>query len=220
MCGRFTLRARPQAVAEAFELLELPDLSPRYNIAPTQTVATVRFDPAQGGRVLTRQRWGLVPSWADDPAIGNRMINARAETVATKPAFRKAFSTRRCLVVADGFYEWQKTPEGKQPYFMARPDNAPFAFAGLWECWGPERMETCTIITTSANESMRPLHDRMPVILSPTDYATWLNPHTHDRQQLESLLRPAANDLLIAAPVRTLVNSPKNDVPECAEPVG
>jgi putative SOS response-associated peptidase YedK len=220
MCGRFTLRARPQAVAEAFELLELSDLSPRYNIAPTQPVASVRLDPDRGGRVLVWQRWGLIPSWARDPSIGNRMINARAETVATKPAFRNAFAARRCLIVADGYYEWQKTAEGKQPYFIHRRDDAPFAFAGLWERWGPERLESCTIITTAANASMRSLHDRMPVILQPADYSRWLDPAVRDGEALASVLRPARDDLLAADPVQPVVNNPRNDVPECVSPIG
>jgi putative SOS response-associated peptidase YedK len=219
MCGRFTLRARPQAVAEAFELLELPDLSPRYNIAPTQLIASVRFDADRGSRVLVRQRWGLIPSWADDPSIGNRMINARAETVATKPAFRKAFAARRCLIVADGFYEWQKTAEGKQPYFMHRRDDAPFAFAGLWERWGPERQESCTIITTTANATMRSLHDRMPVIVQPKDYGAWLDPACQGGEALAPILRPAPEDLLVVEPVRPLANSPRNDIPECVVPI-
>jgi putative SOS response-associated peptidase YedK len=220
MCGRFTLRARPHAVAEAFELLELPDLSPRYNIAPTQSVATVRFDPEQRRRVIALQRWGLVPKWADSLSIGNRMINARAEGIATKPAFRQAFVARRCLVVADGFYEWHKTPDGKQPYFIHRPDHAPLAFAGLWERWGPENLESCTIIATAANPMMRGLHERMPVILQPADYDRWLDPALRARESLEALLQPAADDLLQAEPVTTLVNSPKNDQPECVQPIG
>ena len=156
MCGRFTLRTRPQAVAEAFDLFEPPaEFAPRYNIAPSQPVAAVRFDAASSGRALFWPRWGLVPSWADSPAIGNRMINARAEGIATKPAFRQAFKSRRCLIVADGFYEWHKDGTAKQPFLISRPDGAPFGFAGLWESWGPDRMETCTIITTAANDSLR-----------------------------------------------------------------
>jgi len=219
MCGRFTLRTRPQAVVEAFELLELPDLTPRYNIAPTQLVATVRYDPARQARVLAWQRWGLVPKWAPDLSIGNRMINARGETVATKPAFRQAFATRRCLVVTDGFYEWHKTTAGKQPYFIHRADDAPFAFAGLWERWGPEHLETCTIITTTANRSMAELHERMPVILAPHDYSLWLDPAMRDVPTLERLLRPAAEDLLRFDAVTTLVNSPRNESPDCVVPV-
>ena len=211
--------ARPQDVAEAFELLELPDLSPRYNIAPTQQVASVRYDAERGGRILSWQRWGLVPSWADDLAIGNRMINARAETVATKPAFRKAFATRRALIVADGFYEWQKTAEGKQPYFIHRPDDTPFAFAGLWERWGPEKLETCTIITTTANATMQSLHERMPVVVSPQDYQKWLDPELRDPAVLERILRPAAEDFFALVPVRPLVNNPRNDVAECVVPM-
>lgn len=219
MCGRFTLRSRPQAVAEAFELLELPDLSPRYNIAPTQSVATVHFDLERHQRVLRWQRWGLVPRWAKSLAVGAGMINARAEGIATKPAFRQAFTARRCLVVADGFYEWQKTPEGKQPYFLHREDDSPLAFAGLWEQWGPDHLESCTIITTSANRLMSGLHERMPVILKPEDYTRWLDPALRDRKVLESLLQPAAEDLLRIDAVTTLVNNPRNEQPECVVPL-
>ena len=221
MCGRFTLRTRPQAVAQAFDLLEPPaEFAARYNIAPSQPVAAVRFDATRGGRVLFWPRWGLVPSWADNPAIGNRMINARAEGIATKPAFRRAFKLRRCLIVADGFFEWHKEGASKQPFLIHRADNAPFAFAGLWECWGPDRLESCTIITTAANESLRSLHDRMPAILAPHDYARWLDPSAQDVTALAELLRPAANDLLAAVPVSTTVNNPRNDVPECVQPLG
>ncbi len=218
MCGRFTLRTRPQAVVEAFELLEYPDLTPRYNIAPTQAVATVRYDAERQGRICVWQRWGLVPKWAADLSIGNRMINARGETVGTKPAFRQAFVARRCLVVADGFYEWHKTAAGKQPYFIHRADDAPLAFAGLWERWGPENIESCTIITTAANQAMAGLHERMPVILAPQDYAQWLDPAVRDVPTLERLLRPAAEDLLRFDAVTTLVNSPRNESPECIVP--
>lgn len=214
------MRARPQAVAEVFELLELPDYSPRYNIAPTQQVASVRFDPARGRRVLAWQRWGLIPSWAKDMAIGNRMINARAETVASKPAFRKAFTTRRSLIVADGFYEWHATGDGKQPFFIHRRDSGPLAFAGLWERWGPEQLESCTIITTTANAMMRTLHERMPVIIPPENFSRWLDPNVQDRDTLESMLQPAADDLLVAEPVSTTVNNPRHEVPECVVPLG
>ncbi|MFO0898004.1 MAG: SOS response-associated peptidase [Pirellulales bacterium] len=162
MCGRFTLRQVPH---EWVKQLALPIFSPRYNIAPTQQVLAIR--QREGIREAVELRWGLIPSWADDPKIGNRLINARAETVATKPAFRQAYKRRRCLILADGFYEWQKQGKTKQPYFIHRPDDQPFAFAGLWEWWKGNVLEiaSCTIITTEANELMRPLHDRMPVIL-------------------------------------------------------
>ncbi|HEY1598513.1 MAG TPA: SOS response-associated peptidase [Pirellulales bacterium] len=172
MCGRFTLRTPAHAVADAFGLISTPDLQLRFNIAPTQLVAAVRFDPQQGGRQLTRLRWGLIPSWAADPSIGSRMINARADTVATKPAFRSAFKRRRCLVLADGFYEWKKVGSAKQPFFMRLKDDRPFAFAGLAEHWhrDGQTIDSCSIITTESNSLMAEIHDRMPVILPPAEY--------------------------------------------------
>ena len=180
MCGRFTLRTPASAIAEQFSLLEVPDLQPRFNIAPTQPVAVVRVDSplplgeAQGARFAQRElvflHWGLVPSWADDPKIGNRMINARAETAAEKPSFRTAMRRRRCLIVADGFYEWKTVAKRRQPMFIHLRDGRPFAFAGLWESWeGADHsaLESCTILTTSANDLVRPIHDRMPVIIAP-----------------------------------------------------
>lgn len=168
MCGRFTLRVPAAELVEIFRLLRRPDVQPRYNIAPTQPVAVVRR--IDRGRELSMLRWGLVPSWAKDPKIGARMINARAETVATKPAFRTALRRRRCLVPADGFYEWAKSAGGtKQPHYITRRDGRPFAFAGLWESWdGPDgsSIESCTIVTTEANDLVGRIHDRMPVILS------------------------------------------------------
>jgi putative SOS response-associated peptidase YedK len=220
MCGRFTLRTRAGQIAEEFKLAAVPDLPLRYNIAPTQRVATVR-QVGSGDRQLDLLHWGLIPAWADDPKIGNRMINARADGVATKPSFRSAFKQRRCLVVADGFYEWQKTGAHKQPFYVRRPDGRPFAFAGLWEHWRRSELaiDSCTIITTDANELMRPVHDRMPVILQPEDYDLWLDPGVQAREKLEPLLRPAAEGLLEAYPVSTLVNRPGNDVAECIERV-
>ena len=244
MCGRFTLRAPASLVAEQFALFDVPAFEPRYNIAPTQPVVVVRraglsavqrrlpspapgegpgvrAGPVAAPRELVWLRWGLVPSWAQDPAIGNRLINARAETAATKPAFRAAMRRRRCLVVADGFYEWQKEGKRKQPYFIHKRDDRPFAFAGLWESWeGADHsaLETCTILTTDANDLMRPIHDRMPVIVSPDDYARWLDPAIEKPDQLAALLRPYATDELIAYPVSPHVNSPAHDDPGCIEP--
>jgi putative SOS response-associated peptidase YedK len=200
---------------------EAPDeLEPRYNIAPTQSIAVVRqFE--DGLRSCDLLRWGLIPSWAKDPAIGNRTINARAETVAEKPAFRAAFRRRRCLVLADGFFEWRK--EGKkQPYYIRMRDEGPFAFAGLWERWAPgaedSALETCNLITTDANELMRDMHDRMPVILPREDYGTWLDPAIQDTQQLLALLQPYKSEAMIANPVSTRVNNPKHDDAECIAP--
>jgi putative SOS response-associated peptidase YedK len=197
MCGRYTLRTPAREIAEVFDLAEVPELTPRFNIAPTQPVPAVRLAPDGGGRELTSFRWGLIPSWADDPSIGNRMINARAETVAGKPAFRHSVRAKRCLIVSDGFYEWRKLNGRKQPYYIRMKDDHPFAFAGLWEEWGRDAgaIRSCTIITTDANELMAPIHDRMPVIVHPSDYGLWLDPAVSDPGRLQPLLRPyAAND--------------------------
>jgi len=172
MCGRFTLRSSPASIAQVFGLVDVPDLLPLFNIAPTQPVAVVRQRANDRVKELVFLRWGLIPAWADDPSIGNRLANARSETVATKPSFRSAFRSRRCLVVADGFYEWQKTNGHKQPYFVGLQSDRPFGLAGLWERWekGDEPVESCTILTTDANELMQPIHERMPVILPPDQY--------------------------------------------------
>jgi putative SOS response-associated peptidase YedK len=221
MCGRYTLRAKPAAVAEEFDLPEVPSFTPRFNVAPTQSVAVVRFDPEEDARRLDALRWGLVPFWADDPGIGNRMINARADTVATKPAFRHAFKSKRCLIVADGFYEWQKRDGGKQPYFIHMRDDCPFAFAGLWDLWtkGDEPLSTCTIITTNANDLMTTIHERMPVIIPRSAYEVWLDPDVKDAKRLEPLLMPYPDDQMEAYPVSSRVNNPTNDVPECVVPL-
>lgn len=220
MCGRFTLRTSPQAVADAFQLPLLPDLAPRYNIAPTQTVAAVRAHATSSQRELALLHWGLVPRWAEDPSAGSRMINARSETLATKPAFREAFQQRRCLIPADGFFEWQKQGAKKQPYLIARPDGGLFAFAGLWESWGRDglRIESCTIITTTANQVLEPLHDRMPVILPPQDYERWLDPERTNPADLVELLRPCPNDWLVTRPVSSKVNRAGLDSSACVEP--
>ena len=227
MCGRFTLRTSRKGLVESFDLLnadmadmaDMPELRLRYNIAPTQQVAAIRVRE-NGRRQLVLLKWGLIPSWADDPAIGNRMINARGETVATKPSFRSAFKSRRCLIVADGFYEWQKRGAAKQPYLTGLESGKPFAFAGLWEHWHHEdqTIESCTIITTTANELMEPLHDRMPVILPPSRYDHWIDPKA-DRSDLEKMLQPYPADEMSAFPVSTVVNNPRNDKPECVEKI-
>lgn len=217
MCGRFTLRTPAHVLAQFFGVIDVPDFSPRYNIAPTQNVLAVRLND-QHHREFVQLHWGLIPSWADDPSIGSRMINARAESVRTKPSFRQAFQNRRCLIVADGFYEWQKQGAAKQPMLMSRQDGQPFAFAGLWERWqkGPQVIKSCTVITTEANDFMKPVHDRMPVILSPVDYDRWL---TADPSDAEQLLRPLLVDDLTMSPVSKIVNSPRNDLPECVVPI-
>jgi putative SOS response-associated peptidase YedK len=172
MCGRFTLGATATDLAAQFNLATVPPWTSRDNIAPTQEVLIVRRASPQASREARLHRWGLVPSWAKDPAIGNRLINARAETVATKPAFRRAFKERRCLVLADGFYEWHKEGANKQPYHIRLRDGRPFAFTGLGEHWEGEEtaIDSCTLLTTTPNEVMRPLHDRMPVILQAAEY--------------------------------------------------
>lgn len=228
MCGRFTLSASPEVLVAELGLEEpLPPIGPRYNVAPSQMVAAVRRHPETGSRRLHLLRWGLIPGWAKDPAIGNRLINARAETVAGKPAFRRAFQQRRCLVVADGFYEWQRVPGGerrrsKQPFLVRRRDGRPFAFAGLWERWRPaegEPVESCSVITTDSNPLVAELHDRMPVILDPRDYDLWLDPEETDPDRLAVLLRPCPEEWLESFPVGRLVNDPRCDERRCIEPV-
>jgi putative SOS response-associated peptidase YedK len=225
MCGRFTLALSDedagQEFAQAFGLAEVPNLPQRYNIAPSQAIAVVLAEP-DSSRQLQWMQWGLVPSWAKDSAIGNKLINARAETVSEKPSFRAAFKRRRCLIPADGFYEWQYVGGRKQPYYIFLEGHQPFAFAGLWEHWqsgdGSE-IRTCTIITTIANELMTPIHDRMPVILEPDDYAQWLDPKLQDPSQLQALLRPYLLPGLQGHAVSSKVNRPQFDAPECAAPI-
>ena len=223
MCGRFTLRTTMPVLVEHFGLGQMPTLPPRYNIAPSQDVAVVRPCPQPPGRALSTMRWGLIPAWAREPASGPRLINARSETAARKPSFRAAFRHRRCLIPADGFYEWQKRAGGKQPYHIRLLDQQPMAFAGLWETWRPHDdvatrpVETCTILTTRANSLMQPIHDRMPVILTPEDYAAWLDPESHDPDLLGQLLVPFPDDRLQAVAVSGHVNRPGNDDPACLD---
>jgi putative SOS response-associated peptidase YedK len=221
MCGRYVLTTPAEALRRLFDFVEHPNLAPRYNIAPTQEVPVVRQrrEP-QGERSIQMLRWGLVPSWARDLSGGAKMINARAETVAEKPAFRKALAKRRCLVPADGFYEWRPAEGGKQPYLIRRPDGAPFAFAGLWERWSAPAtaaataekpfIDSFTIVTTDANARLQPLHDRMPVIIDAADYARWLDPDAEPAALLP-LLRPAPDDFLEFFPVDRRVNAVRND---------
>ncbi|MEW6494911.1 MAG: SOS response-associated peptidase [Cyanobacteriota bacterium] len=220
MCGRFSQRQSAEAIAQAFQIVEVPPLTPRYNIAPTQPVATVVRTPKHEGRQFKMLHWGLIPSWAKDPKIGSKLINARAETVAEKPAFRSAFRQRRCLVVADGFYEWQQqeNKKQKQPYYFRLKEESPFAFAGLWERWedtNGEEIESCTFLTTEANELMGPIHNRMPVILDPKDYELWLDPEVKKPELLQPLLRPYPPEEMTAYPVSKLVNKPTNDSADC-----
>ena len=218
MCGRYTLRTPVDSVAEAFEIEEYPSsITPNYNIAPTQEVAAVVEEDEK--RKLEMLHWGLIPSWAKDPSIGNKMINARAETVAEKPSFRRAFKVRRCLILADGFYEWKKTDDGKQPYHVKMEDGSLFAFAGLWETWqNGEEIRSCTIITTDANNLMSEIHHRMPVILHPEDYAMWLDHDFEEKEVLTTLLKPYPANVMEAYPVSRRVNKPSNNEPSVLEP--
>lgn len=223
VCGRITLTRSAGEIAEQFELepgCELAPLEPRYNLAPSQDLATIRQD-GEGRRVLSMERWGLVPHWAKDPAVGNRLINARAESVATKPAFRDSLRRRRCLVPADGFYEWSGRGAERRPYLFRRPDRALLGIAGLYARWigeGGEVIDSCTLVTTEANASLAPFHHRMPVILAPGDYAGWLDRTQEDPEVLTSLLTPCPPEWLDACPVSTRINSPRNDDPACLIP--
>jgi putative SOS response-associated peptidase YedK len=222
MCGRFTLLAAPETVRAQFDLEDAPSLSVRYNVAPTQEVASIRYKADENTRECVFLRWGLVPSWANDATIGNRLINARSETVVTKPAFRAAFRRRRCLIVADGFYEWQAHGRKKQPYHFKMRDRAPFGIAGLWECWqliGETPLESCTLLTTTANDVIRPAHDRMPVIVPASAYALWLDPAVQTPERLLPLLTPYPAQQMDAQAVSPIVNSPRHEGPECLAPV-
>jgi putative SOS response-associated peptidase YedK len=217
MCGRYMLTTPVDALRQLFLFTERPNLPPRYNIAPTQDVPIVRLTRAGDRRELILVRWGLVPYWAEDVAIGHRLINARAETVHKTPAFRDAYQRRRCLVPADGFFEWKKDGKVRQPLVVRRTDGAPFAFAGLWERWSqPDGnvLRSCTIITCPPNALVAPVHNRMPVILDPADHARWLDPAAGGRD----LLKPCPAEWLEAIPVSTRVNSPHHDDPECIAP--
>jgi putative SOS response-associated peptidase YedK len=224
MCGRFTNRLSEHTIRAHFQVARLPpEFHPRYNIAPGQEALAI-LGPwgAHEARLL---RWGLIPAWARDPAIGFNTINARAETAHRLPAFRAAFRQRRCLIPADGFYEWRRDAEGKTPFWIHLAGEQPFAFAGLWEEWAPPDggppLRTFTILTTEAAEPVRPLHPRMPVILPPEHYARWLDPAVQDPALLQPLLRPAPAlvQALQARRVSRLVNSPRNDSPACLAPL-
>ena len=218
MCGRFTLHHSADEIAERFVTERLPDLEPRYNIAPTQPVTVVTQN---GARHLAQYHWGLIPSWAKDRSIGHRMINARAETLAEKPAFRTALQRRRCLIPADGFYEWREAdnPEegGRTPMYIHRRDDALFAFAGLWDEWrdpqSGDPLRSCTIITGTPNPLIAPIHDRMPMILRPEDEARWLDTTLRETEPLLSLLAPYPADQIEVYPVSRRVNAPVVDEP-------
>jgi putative SOS response-associated peptidase YedK len=219
MCGRYTLRTPPAVLVEHFRLGSMPPLSPRFNIAPTQQVGAVR-QSTPGQREFVWMRWGLVPHWAKDKSIGNQLINARSESAASKPTFRDSFRRRRCLIAADGFYEWKKIGKQKQPYLIRMPDHGPFAFAGLWDRWGDDAdgFQSCTILTTAANATLSDLHQRMPVILDPLQYDQWLDPALSDNEQLHSLLDAALCSQLVVEPVSPRVNNVANDDPGVLAP--
>ena len=219
MCGRFVIELSPELVKATFGLAVTPDLLPRYNVAPTQLVPVIR-QGADGQRHLDLLRWGLVPTWAKE--AGEGLINARAETVDQKPSFRQAFRQRRCIIPASGFYEWQKIDKAKVPYYVRMADGVPMPFAGICEAWrspAGEVLESCAILTTIANATVAPIHDRMPVILPPSAIACWLDPWIHDAARLTALLAPCPPEQVEAFPVSTLVNRPANDSPACIAPL-
>lgn len=220
MCGRYNLIADAQAFIDAFEVINRLDWRPRYNIAPSGEIPTIRQVPQ--GRKAVLLRWGLIPYWARDEKFGYRTINVRAETVDQKPVFRSAFRRRRCLIPATSFYEWQKLNQHKQPWNIRVKDRELFAFAGLWEHWrSPEgkAIDSCTIIVTEANEALKPIHDRMPVILDPGDYDTWLGPGMQDTTRLKALLKPWPAEEMECWPVSRRVGNPANDDPSLLEPL-
>jgi putative SOS response-associated peptidase YedK len=221
MCGRFAFYSPHEAVVRLFGLDTAPEIEPRYNIAPTRFIPVVRHDEA-AVRQLALLYWGLVPSWAKEKSIGARMINARAETVSEKPAFRSAFKRRRCLVLADGYYEWQARPHGKQPYFIRMRKAEAFAMAGVWESWsegeGNKPLESCAIVTTGPNAELGRIHDRMPVILPPAQYDFWLDRTNNDTAALTRLLVAYPQDAMEAVPVSKRVNDARNEGPELLNP--
>jgi len=222
VCGRFTLSTSPTEIANHFDLDETPELKARFNVAPGQSIATVSVAGEARRSVLSLRRWGLVPSWAKDPKIGNRLINARSETAAEKPSFRAALRRRRCLVPADGFYEWAGAKGSKQPYLIGLGGRALFAFAGLWERWtDPEgqRIESCTLLTTAAAENLRELHVRMPVIVDPVDYAHWMDPDVVDPDLVSPVLDRNLGGALDFHPISTHVNDVRHDDPRCLEAI-
>jgi putative SOS response-associated peptidase YedK len=223
MCGRYRLSRRKQIVEEYFDSVSgEEDWAPRFNIAPTQAVPVIRQNPKEPIRELSLVRWGLIPSWAKDPSVGATMINARSETASTKPAFRDALKSRRCLIPADGFYEWARTGKARQPYCFEVNEGKLFAFAGIWDRWNDasdETIETCSILTTTANAVTAAVHDRMPVILDPDGYDLWLDPGMRDVSAASELLKPYDARLMRSYPISTRINHVANDDAECSEPV-
>jgi putative SOS response-associated peptidase YedK len=222
VCGRFTLSTSPTTIADHFGLDEIPELGARFNVAPGQSIATISLSGEERRRTLSLRRWGLVPSWAKDEKIGNRLINARAETAAEKPSFRSALRRRRCLVPADGFYEWAGTKGAKQPYLVGLEGRAPFAFAGLWERWTDpegEALESCTLLTTEATEQLSALHDRMPVIVDPVDYGLWMDPDVVDPDLVSPVMDRNLGRALDFHPISKHVNDVRHDDPRCLEAI-
>lgn len=223
MCGRFAFHSPHETVVQLFALgADAPHVPPRWNIAPSSGIAAVRA-AAGGGRELVLLQWGLVPSWAKERSIGQRLVNARVETLRDKPAFRAAFRRRRCLVVADGYYEWRALGAAKQPYLIEAQDRAPFGMAALWECWrdpaSDALLESCVVITRESAGVVREIHGRMPVIVAPQDHAAWLDPANDDPDALEALLAATPGVPLAAQPVSRRVNNPRNEGPELAAPL-
>lgn len=221
MCGRYAFFSPAEAVKRAFGVRDVPPLEPRYNLAPTQAVPVVR-ERVPGHRDVALLHWGLVPSWAKEKSIGNRMINARAETLAEKPAYRRAFRDRRCLVLADGWYEWQQRPDGKQPWFIRARDGQPLGLAGLWESWrdpaSGETTESCTIVTIDAPGPLADIHHRMPAVVPAEGMAAWLDPTQRDTASLARWLAPPAAGSFSACAVSRRVNDPRHEGPELVEP--
>lgn len=221
MCGRYVVNTNKEILKKKFKVKDVPDVKlDRYNIAPTQDILAVRS--IEGEREIALMHWGLIPSWAKEESIGNKMINARSETVTEKPSYKQAFQKRRCLIPANGFYEWQKTKEGKQPFYFYMKDEDLFAFAGLWEQWRNaegKAIESCTILTTAANKILKPVHDRMPVILHESDYELWLDDDARKQDLRLELLNPFTAKEMKSHAVSSLVNSPRNDDASCVEPL-
>jgi len=223
MCGRFALDLPEKMLINYFDVPIIPhDFGPHYNIAPTQPVLTIRCDE-DNKREAVYLRWGFIPPWMKAEDVSSKFINARAETAHEKPMFRHAFSKKRCLIVASGFYEWRTTPEGKQPFYIHSQDDTPIAFAGLWSYWhqaGHDPIESCTILTTDANKALQAIHTRMPVMLSPPAFAAWLDRGIMDVKRIAGLLAQQKGDALTYYPVSSIVNNPRNDTPECVKQVG
>ncbi len=222
MCGRFTLSTSPTTIADHFGLDEAPELGARFNVAPGQSIATISLSGEDRRSILSWRRWGLVPSWAKDEKVGNRLINARAETATERPSFRSALRRRRCLVPADGFYEWAGTKGSKQPYLIGLEGRALFAFAGLWERWtNPEgeALESCTLLTTEATEQLSALHDRMPVIVDPVDYELWMDPGVVEPDLASPVIDRNLGGALDFEPISQYVNDVRHDDPRCLEAI-